>query len=138
MARDDRASGGWSEGDDGVRESEEPAEPTYRLPSFLTWLYFPIAIVDTITWLTARHAWGCEWAIDNGEPCDGAVSVDHPRFDVSLVLFVFSYAPVIRLFWTERVRDRRRRILERVGLVLTMAALQVGPIVWLWWGAPDL
>lgn len=118
--------------------SKDPPEPTYRLPTALTWLFFPVGIVDTVTWLLAQRAWGCKWATDYGESCDGAVPVHDARFDVSLVLFVLSYAPVVRLFWTERVREPVRRNLERVALVLTVVALQVGPIVWLWWGAPDL
>lgn len=119
-------------------ESKDTHEPRLLLPTILTFAFLPLGIADMIMWLTAQAAWGCEYAVGTGEPCDGPYRVRNARIHLTPVLFVLSYVPVIRLFWTESIRETRRRVVEKTGLVLAAAALQVGPTAWLWWGTPHV
>ncbi|WP_436777650.1 hypothetical protein [Yinghuangia sp. YIM S09857] len=119
-------------------ESEKPREPTFRLPTVLAFLFFPLGLVDLALWAWAQARWGCEYAVGTDDVCDGPITNHRLRFYVSPLMFVLSFAPVVRLFWTDLVRDRRRRQVERLCLLLCTILLQVGAVTWLWWGAPDV
>lgn len=119
-------------------ESRSAYEPTWRLPTILTFAFLPLGAADLVMWLVAQSVWGCEYAVGTGEPCDGPHRVRNARIYLTPVLFVASFVPVIRLFWTERISEKRRRVVEKVCLVAAVAGLQAGSAVWLWWGAPQV